>query len=72
MQVKPSYGVSPGNKGATTLVAQSVAPGPGVSTLIQRDSLLEAADIFRKAGYHAAAERIEVRARRFSPVVLKS
>lgn len=33
MQVKSSYGVSPGNKGATALVAQPSAPGPGVSTL---------------------------------------
>lgn len=32
MQVNPSYGVSPGNKGAAGLVAQSSVPGPGVST----------------------------------------
>lgn len=38
MQVKTSYGVSPGNKGAAALVAQSSASGPGVSTLSNLDS----------------------------------
>ena len=32
MQATPSYEVSPGNKGATVLVAQPLASGPGVLT----------------------------------------
>lgn len=38
MQVKASYGVSPGNNGAAALVAQSSVPGPGVSTPSNLDS----------------------------------
>lgn len=38
MQVKPSYGVTQGFKGATSPVARQVAPRPGVSTPSNLDS----------------------------------
>lgn len=65
MQVKQLCG-PPGVNEATPVVAHSVASGPGVCTseLSGAVDLFAAAKVFRSAGLHAAARRIENRARR--------
>ncbi len=65
MQVNPLRG-PPGENEATPLVAQPVASGPGVCTteVTGAVDLFAAAKVFRSAGLHAAARRIEARARR--------